>query len=255
MAAARAALENTPMDTTEYEIALDRAEDTIANLEDGAWLVYEPMFMNCYGPKSSVSQRQNALLSYIFLIVCLSPLFTCEQNGDVRKILRSTPGGRRKLFWTKYAVALTVMLIVWLRVMCEEWQLSVNYMGEVIASAPCSSISLTQGLTGTVNQALAILYLFKLIAMLIPVHFCIFIGERCQSFEKAFLFSSLFILLPAAAYYFGADTLALLTSASFLADRSPIFYGTDAIPIFAVWILVSILALLVAKENWCKKLQ
>ena len=255
LAAARVALENTPMDTTEYEVALDRVEDTIANLEDGAWLVYEPMFMNCYGPKSSISQRQNALISYIFLVVCLSPLFICEQNGDIRKILRSTPRGRHKLFWTKYAVALTVMLIVWLRVMCEEWQLSVNYMGEVIASAPCSSISLTQGLTGTVNQALAILYLFKLIAMLIPVHFCIFIGERCQSFEKAFLFSGLFVLLPAAAYYFGADTLALLTPASFLADSSPVLYGTNTISVLALWMVSSVLALLAAKGNWCKTLQ
>ena len=255
LAAARTALESTPMDTTDYEIALDRVEETIANLEDGAWLVYEPMFMNCYGPKSSISQRQNALLSYIFLVVCLSPLFTCEQNGDIRKILRSTPSGRNKVFWTKYAVALTVVLIVWLRVMCEEWRLSVNYMGEVIASAPCSSISLTQGLAGTVNQALAMLYLFKLIALLIPVHFCIFIGERCQSFEKAFLFSGLFMLLPVAAYYFGADTLAFLTPASFLADSSPIFYGTNTIPGFAVWIMASVLALLSAKRNWCKTLQ
>ncbi len=255
LAAARVALENTPMDTAEYEIALDRLEETIKNLENGAWLVYEPIFMNCYGTKSSVSQRQNALLSYIFLVVCLSPLFTCEQNGDIRKILRSTPGGRHKLFWTKYAVALTVVLIVWLRVMCEEWQLSTNYMGEVIASAPCSSISLTQGFTGTVNEVLTMLYLFKLIALLIPVHFCIFIGERCQSFEKAFLFSGLFMLLPAAAYYFGADTLALLTPASFLADNSPIFYGTNTIPIFAVWVVVSILVLLIAKRNWCIALQ
>lgn len=252
LATARAALENTPMDTTDYEIALDRLEETIENLEDGAWLVYEPMFMNCYGPKSSVSQRQNALLSYIFLIVCLSPLFTCEQNGDIRKMLRSTPGGRHKLFWTKYAVALTVMLVVWLRVMCEEWQLSMNYMGEVIASAPCSSISLTQGLTGTVNKALAMLYLFKLIALLIPVHFCILIGERCQNFEKAFLFSGLFMLLPAATYYFGADTWAFLTPASFLADSSPVFYGANAIPAFVVWMVMSILVLLIAKRNWCK---
>ena len=251
-AAARAALENTPMDTTDYENALDRLEKTIANLEDGAWLVYEPMFMNCYGPESSISQRQNALLSYIFLVVCLAPLFTCEQNGDIRKILRSTPGGRHKLFWTKYAVALTVVLIVWLRVMCEEWRLSINYMGEVIASAPCCSISLTQGLTGTVNQALTMLYLFKLIALLIPVHFCIFVGERCQSFEKAFLFSGLFMLLPAAAYYFGADTLAFLTPASFLADSSPIFYGTNTIPVLTVWMVLSVSALIAAKRNWCK---
>lgn len=252
---ARAALKNTPIGDAEYEVALDRLEETIASLEDGAWLVYEPMFMNCYGLDSSITQRQNALLSYIFLVVCLSVLFACEKNGDLRKILRTTPNGRSKVFWTKYAVALTLVLIVWLRVMCEEWRLSVNYMGETIASAPCNSISLTQGFFGTVNTALAMLYLFKLIALLIPVHFCIFIEERCQSFEKAFLFSGLFMLLPAAAYYFGADGLAFLTPASFLADSSPIFYGKNTIPIFAVWMLLSLLVLFAAKRNWCKTVQ
>lgn len=108
LASARTALENSPMDTSDYEIALDRLEETVANLDEGAWLVYEPMFMNCYGLESSITQRQNALLSYIFLVVCLSTLFSCEQNGDLRKILRSTPGGRNKVFWTKYAVALTL---------------------------------------------------------------------------------------------------------------------------------------------------
>lgn len=252
LASARAALENTDMDTTDYEIALDRVEETIQNLEDGAWLVYEPLFMNCYGLKSSVSQRQNALLAYIFLIACLSPLYACEQSGDVRKVLRSTSGGRQKLFWTKYAVALTVTLIVWLRVLCEEWRLSVNYMGQVIASAPSSSISLIQGFPTTVNGTLALLYLFKLVSLLIPTHLCIFIGERCQSFEKAFLLSGLLLLIPAAAYYFGADALAFLTPASFLADSSPIFYGTDTIPLFAGWMVFSILALLSAKRRWCR---
>jgi len=252
LADARAALESTSMDTTNYEIALDRVEETIANLEDGAWLVYEPMFMNCYGLESSITQRQNALLSYIFLVVCLSVLFACEKNGDLRKILRATPNGRSKVFWTKYAVALTLVLIVWLRVMCEEWRLSVNYMGEAIASAPSNSISLTQDFAGTVNSALAMLYLFKLIALLIPVHFCIFIGERCQSFEKAFLFSGVFILLPAAAYYFGADGLAFLTPAGFLADSSPIFYGTNTVPVLTVWMVLSVSALIAAKRNWCK---
>lgn len=159
------------------------------------------------------------------------------------------------MFWTKYAVALTLVLIVWLRVVCEKWRLSVNYMGEAIAPAPSNSISLTQGFAGTVNTALAMLYLFKLMALLIPVHFCIYIGEKCQNFEKAFLLSGMLLLLPGAAYYFGADTLSFVTPASFLADNSPIFYGINTILAFVVWMLVSVFTLLAARRNWCKNLR
>lgn len=252
LADARAVLENSEMDTQEYEKALDRVENTIANLEDGAWLVYEPFFLNCYGAKSSETQRKNALLAYILLTACLSPLYACEQSGDIRKVLRSTSGGRNKLFWAKYAVALTVTAFVWLRVFGEEWRLSANYIGETILAAPCGSIALLKNYPMTVGGFLILLYLSKAVGLLIPMHLCIFIGERCRGFEKAFLLSGLALLIPAAAYYFGADALAFVTPSSLLADKSPFLFGPDAIPLFAVWMLLSLLALFSAKRAWCR---
>lgn len=252
LADARAVLENSEMDTLEYENALDRVENTIASLEDGAWLVYEPLFLNCYGAKSSETQRENALLAYIFLAACLSPLYTCEQSGDVRKVLRSTSGGREKLFRAKYAVALTVTAFVWLRVFGEEWRLSAIYIGETILAAPCSSIELVKHYPMTVGGFLILLYLSKAAGLLIPMHLCIFIGERSRGFEKAFLLSGLVLVLPAAAYYFGADALALVTPSSVLADQSPFLFGPSAIPLFAVWLLLSLLALLAAHRDWCR---
>lgn len=252
LADARAVLENSEMDTQEYEKALDRVENTVANLEDGAWLVYEPFFLNCYGAKSSETQRENALLAYILLTACLSPLYACEQSGDIRKVLRSTSGGRNKLFWAKYAVALTVTAFVWLRVFGEEWRLSANYIGETILAAPCGSIALLKNYPMTVGGFLILLYLSKAVGLLIPMHLCIFIGERCRGFEKAFLLSGLALLIPAAAYYFGADALAFVTPSSLLADKSPFLFGPGAIPLFAVWMLLSLLALFSAKRAWCR---
>lgn len=252
LADARAVLENSEMDTLEYENALDRVENTIASLEDGAWLVYEPFFLNCYGAKSSETQRENALLAYIFLAACLSPLYACEQSGDVRKVLHSTSGGREKLFRAKYAVALTVTAFVWLRVFGEEWRLSASYIGETILAAPCSSIELVKNYPMTVGGFLILLYLSKAAGLLIPMHLCIFIGERSRGFEKAFLLSGLVLVLPAAAYYFGADALALVTPSSVLADKSPFLFGPSAIPLFAVWLLLSLLALLAAHRDWCR---
>lgn len=252
LADARVVLENSEMDTLEYENALDRVENTIASLEDGAWLVYEPFFLNCYGAESSETQRENALLAYIFLAACLSPLYACEQSGDVRKVLRSTSGGREKLFRAKYAVALTVTAFVWLRVFGEEWRLSAIYIGETILAAPCSSIELVKHYPMTVGGFLILLYLSKAVGLLIPMHLCIFIGERSRGFEKAFLLSGLVLVLPAAAYYFGADALALVTPSPVLADQSPFLFGPSAIPLFAVWLLLSLLALLTAHRDWCR---
>lgn len=249
---AHQALQDSTMDTLSYEMALDRLEQTLSSLNDGAWLVYDALFMNCFGIRSATTQRENALLAYIFLAACLSPLFSCEQSGDVRKVLRSAPGGRQRLFGAKYVTALTITVLVWLRVMCQEWLLAVNYIGATTIAAPSCSIAMIENFPTSVGGSLAILYLFKLLAMLIPMHLCIFIGVNCKGFDKAFLVSALFLLVPAAALYFGADAVAPFTPASLLADASPIFYTSKGFIIFGVWMVLSLLALWCAKRSWCR---
>lgn len=249
---AREALERSNADTADYEIALDQLEANISDLEDGAWLVNETYFMCCYGIESAGSQRLNALLAYMFLAACLSALFACEQSGDVRKILRSTSGGRQRLFRTKYAVALTVTVLVWLRVFCGEWRLSAGVVGETLLSAPCSSLSLVQHYPMTVSGLLTLVYLFKLVCLLIPMHLCVFAGIHCRRFETAFLISGAALILPAAAYYYGADGLAALTPASLLADNCFLLYGAGSLPLFIAWMVLSVAALLAAKRSWCR---
>ena len=252
LAQARAALENSALDTSEYEIALDRIEADIAGLDTGAWFVYQPMFLNCYGTKSAFPQRQNGLLAYIFLVACLSVLYAGDQQGDVRKVLCTTPRGRGRLFWTKYAVAITVTLLVWLRVFGQEWRLSLAYLGQVLTAAPSSSIFLIAHFPTTVGGTLAIFYLFKLVGLLIPANLCVFLAEWCKTYEKALLLGGLILLIPAAAYYFGTDALAFFTPVSFLADGSPLFHGAGNIPAFVLWFLLSWAALYFAKRGWCR---
>lgn len=249
---AREAIAEADMDTAPFTMAVDRLERTIESLPEGAWLVEEQRFMNCYGSRSTKVQRENGLYALIFLAACLSPLYASEQSGDVRKILRSTPRGRERLFWTKYALAMTLVLIVWFRVFCQEWSRTTHYMGDLILQAPNSSIAMLRSFPSmSVGGALMILYVYKLICLMIPANLCVFIGERCKGFEKAFLFSGLFLLLPAAAFYFGADWAGYLTPAGLVADYAYL-YKPAFLLLFALWAVLSVAALLAAKRNWCK---
>lgn len=252
MAEARQMLQYSEMYTSEFEAALDRLEQTLSDLDDNAWIVDEVLFLNVYGEKSWRLPRKNGLIAMIFLVVCLSSLYTCEQNGDVQRILRSTPGGRERLFWAKYAVSLSIMLLVWLRVFVGEWRSALEYMGSIIPSAPCSSISMVKDYPMTVGTFLILLYLSKAVGLLVLMHLCIFICERCRGFEKAFLISSIVLLIPAVAYQFGIDFLTVLTPVSFMSDKSPLLVGLSGILQLAVWMLLSALALLAAKRRWCR---
>ena len=239
-------------DTAAFEAALERLEQTVSDTEDGMWIVDEISFLNIYGSNAWRLQRKNGLLALIFLVACLSPLFTCEQQGDVKKVLHSTPGGRSSLFWTKYAVALSVTAVVWLWVFGQEWWKATELLGELILSAPCGSIGMLKGFDMSVGAFLVLLYLSKGLALLIPMHLCIFIGERCAGFEKAFVISGVMLLVPAAAYSFGLDAVQFATPLSFLSDSNLLLSGGSGVILFAVWMGPATVALLSAKQNWCK---
>ena len=249
---AKEPLKTSQLNTSEFEEAILRLEQTIAALNDGDWLVDETPFMNIYGSDAWFAQRNTALIALLILVVCLSALFSPEQSGDVRKVLRSTPGGRTKLFWTKYAVALSVTAMVWLLVFAQEWHSAAKMLGEIILAAPCDSISILKGYPGTVGAFLAILYISKGVLLLIPTHLCIFVSERCGSFEKAFLINSMVLLIPAGICRFVESSLVFVTPLSFLAEGNPLLNcGGSFLPL-SLWCGISVVTLFATKRNWCR---
>ncbi len=248
---ARASLENAMGDIQDFEAALTQLEQTVAALPEGAWLVNEVPFLNIYGEKAWRLQRRNALTAMIFLVACLAPLFTCEQSGDVRKVLRSAPGGRGKLFRRKYWVALGVTALVWLLVFGREWQAAKTALGDTVLAAPCSSIPLLRAFPMTVREFLILLYICKAAALLIPMHLCIFVGERGLGFDKVFLLSGIGLLVPAAVYYFGVDALKFLTPMSFLADWNLLLGGVGSVIGFILWTAAAVAAVILARSHWC----
>ncbi len=252
IAEARQALERSEMDTADFEMALDRLEQTISNLDDGAWLVDEVTFLNIYGSDAWWLQRKNGLTALIFLVACLSCLYACEQSGDVRKVLRSAPGGRERLFRVKYAVALSVTVLVWLLVFGKEWQAAAKRLGNTILQAPCGSIGVLTGFPMTVGAFLVLLYVCKGLGLVISMHLCVFIGERSRYFEKGFLISGAALLIPAAAYCFGADALRFVTPMSLLSDGNPLLSGGTGAVTFTVWTLLALGLLLAARRHWCR---
>ena len=251
LAEAKQQLEDVQMNTSEYETALHRLEQTIAGLEEGAWIVDEAVFLNIFGSNAWRIQRKNGLTALIIIVACLSPLYTLEQSGDVKKVLCSTPGGRNKLFWTKYAVAFSVTVFVWLLVFAREWQAAAKQLGDTILAAPCGSIGILKRYHMTVKEFLALLYACKGLCLLIPMHLCVFIGQRSGGFEKTFLLSGVALLLPAAAYSFGAHALRIATPLSFLSDGNLLLSGATSIIPFISWLMLPLLALWLAKRHWC----
>lgn len=245
-------LGDAQMNIGDFESALIRLEETIQALPEGAWLVDDTMFLNIFGSDSWYAQRNTALVALIILCASLSCLFSPEQDGDLRKVLRSAPGGRERLFRAKYATALGVTVLVWLQVFVQEYRTASQMIGETVLSAPCISINVLKDFPGTVRIFLALLCISKGVFLLIPMHLCIFLGEQSGAFEKTFLISLLTLVIPAVAYRFGVDALGIVTPLGLLADGSILLSGSAGILAFTLWTVLSLAALLIAKYKWCR---
>ena len=251
IAQAKASLEGVEINRAEFEAALNRLEQTVADIPEGAWLIDDTMFLNIYGSESWYTQRNTALMALLILCASLSSLFAPEQNADLRRMLHSTLRGRERLFWTKYGVAVGITVLVWLMVFVQEWCTASEMLGEVILSAPCSSIGMLKGCSGTVGGFMTALCISKGIVLVIPVNLCVFIAVRSELFEKAFLFSGVLLLIPAAAFRFGVHMLQFLTPLFFAADGNLLSATNNFVP-FASWMLISVLAIFAAKHRWSK---
>ena len=251
IAQAKASLEGVEINRAEFEAALNRLEQTVADIPEGAWLVDDTMFLNIYGSESWYTQRNTALIALLILCASLSSLFAPEQNADLRRMLHSTSRGRERLFWAKYGVAVGITVLVWLMVFVQEWRTASEMLGEAILSAPCSSIGMLKGCSGTVGGFMTALCISKGVVLVIPMNLCVFIAVRSELFEKAFLFSGVLLLIPAAAFRFGVHMLQFLTPMFFAADGNLLSATNNFVP-FASWVLISVLAIIAAKHRWSK---
>lgn len=247
---AKDVLKTSEMDLAEFEAALYRLEQVIADLPEGAWLVDDTMFLNIYGSESWYAQRNTALIALLILCASLSALFSPEQNSDLSRMIQSSPGGRERLFWAKYAVALGMTVIIWLLVFVQEWFSASKMLGEVILNAPCGSISMIQDFRGTVRSFLSVLCISKGIMLLIPMNLCVVIGEKLRGFEKTFLVNCACMIIPATAYRFGAHNLKSVTPISYLADCNVLLSEDSGILSCCFWMVVSIVALFLARRDW-----
>ena len=251
IAQAKASLEGLEINRAEFEAALNRLEQTVADMPEGAWLIDDTMFLNIYGSDGWHAQRNTSLIALLILCACLSSLFAPEQNADLRRMLHSTPRGRERLFWAKYGVATGITVLVWLMVFVQEWRTASEMLGEAILSAPCSSIGMLKGCSGTVGGFMTALCISKGVVLVIPMNLCVFIAVRSELFEKAFLFSGVLLLIPAAAFRFGVHMLQFLTPMFFAADGNLLSATNNFVP-FASWMLISVLAIFAAKHRWSK---
>ena len=257
---AREALERFGGDKTDFENAINRAEQRIDSLERRGntegfepWVLEDTVLRNYMDAGARQTVRKNALIVTSILVFSLAPLFALERSGGMRQLLMSTAGGRNGTFRRKYALALLLTVFTFVLIYGREayWLLR-SYETVPLRQISCHNVNLFLHLpTGlSLAGALALYYAAKLPGMLAVMHICLYLSEIAGSGEKAMAVGMAVLLLPAAAYCMGADGAAAFTPMSFFSDGNPLFVAVSGRILCLVWFAFSLFLLLRIRRRW-----
>lgn len=246
-------------DVSDFRAGLSMFEKRLdvltARAEEGgyeAWILDPVKFMNIYGTKNNWAQRRNALVALAVLAFCLAPVFAMESTAGTRRLIMATGGGRRKLFFEKYALSFVVTAAVWATVYMRQFAFAASQLGDTVLSAPCRNLDFFVELPAWMSvRGGMLLYAFiALAAMLMPMHICLLVSAYTDGFERSALALTVVLLLPAAAFRLNVESVFPLTVLPYMADSHPIAATTGGRIGAAVWFAVSLAAAYLAYRKW-----
>ncbi len=195
--------------------ALDRVEARVSELrqraEEGGW---EPWVADtwdydiCYGPQSQNKQRLNAAVAILLTALLTASLWPFERQAGVVPMLRSTAGGRRRLFRRKVLTASLLAVFVWGCVYIRELLLFLrDYPKPTTLSAPVQNLDALADfpLPVTLGQYLALLYALRLLMLVGVAQFSLAAGSLCPNVRSALLAVPAALGIPALLTVLGAE--------------------------------------------------
>ena len=224
----------------------ERVEESLER-SDGRWLVNPVPWAALLNRGGSGAQRGEGLLLLLFLILALSGLFACENRSGMTRLLR----GDRRLLRAKLSAAALTLLCIWLLYSLRQlWLISERYAPFSGLAAPANSLQCFSALPGWLPLWAAGLgcLLLRLLAMGAAASVVLLISVWAGSQNQASLAAAAALLIPAALFAVGLESVRLLTPLELLAPLN------WRLPLWPIWAGLSAAALVFTLRRWRRKL-
>ncbi len=142
-------------------------------------------------------------LKMIFLTaLMLGGVFAYERQNNMKKLLRSAPGGRRKLFWIKQAVAFLFGLLLFAGIYGKEIVEIVRLPRQEL---PAADFMIFRSVPRTINLGgmLWLLYLIRAASTILLIEATLLISRFCRKSSVGQITASVALTVPAALGYLG----------------------------------------------------
>ena len=224
----------------------ERVDESL-DQSDGRWLVNPVPWAALLNHSKSSKQRTDGLLLLLFLIMALSGIFAYENQSGMYYLHR----GDRRLLRRKLGLAALSVCCLWLlyslRQICLITKTYAPFSG---MSAPAFSLPCFSELPHWL-PLWAVGFgclLLRLLSMLAAASIIQLISVYAKSQNQALLSSSAVLLIPAALSTVGIESFTLLTPLDLL---SPLCW---TMPLWPIWIGLSIVATILTVRRWRKKI-
>ncbi len=250
----------------QFEGSLMRIESEAAKAKENGeqkgftpWLVNQTDVNNLLGQKTWSLTRWNAIVALAFQVLLIAPLFAIEKRIGTEKLLRSTAGGRSRVFRGKYAILTLETAAIWCGVYLREWLAVRKEYADVLA-CPIQNFRIFENFPVVMSFAsfLILLYLLRFVGMMIASLILAYISSRVNTWEKAVMLGAGVLLIPAALLYFGqewAGNISVLPNIALAEILVPhIAFGTKEI-IASVMLLISAALTFLVYRGWTKSVR
>lgn len=265
LALARESAQGSP-DSAKLLSALNRVEVRVAALRERAakggyepWVADESDYDVAYGSQSQNQQRLNAAIAVVMTAILAASLCAFERQAGVVPMLRSTPGGRRRLFRRKALTAALLGAFVWACVYIRELiYVLYEYQMVTTTAVPVRNFdSLAQfPLNLTMGQYLALLYAVRLLMLILTAETSLALGALCSNVRTAYLTCAAVLGIPGLLTAFGAEMFKWV-SPVVPVSSAELLWGmgggshTYLLPWLA-WLSVTAAVMLVTRKKWVR---
>ncbi len=194
-------------------MGLSMVLDSAQSAPEGAWILPTAPYDAIWSNNLNNYHRRTALITMLFLVLTLAPIASQEQQNNMRVLLISTSGGRKRLWRRKQLVLLAVTAFVWIMVYGSELIHTVNAYGAFqCLSAPTFSLELFRNAPSIpLGGMIALYYGAKLLVIFVIGEICFALSSRCSKNRDAILVCCAVLLIPAALAAVGSAVGELLS--------------------------------------------
>lgn len=264
LARARELAEESP-DAALLLQALDKVEARVTALRERAakgryepWVANEYDYSIVYGPQSQNQQRLNAAIAILMTAILTASLCAFERQAGVLPMVRSTPGGRGRLFRRKALTAALLGAFVWACVYIRELVFVLYEYPMLTAMAvPIGNFdSLAQfPLNLTMGQYVALLYAVRLLMLILTAETSLALGAFCSNVRTAYLLCAAVLGIPGLLSALGAEMFKWVSPVVPVSSAELLWgMGGGSCIIYLLpwlaWLSVAAAAMLVMRKKW-----